>query len=181
MRGTRSRKRTTAARNRYYKWSWRWYLENQCSAYKNALTAKTAARNELTKAKKAHEDASRDVRTAWNELKKAKTPVAKAAAKKKVEEAKAERDKAYKERQAKRQEYMKAARRPNQERAKCQGSYRSSSWYIKWRQSRRGGVRRGWRYRKSQYAKRAWGSAWNIRWIKNWNKGHWGWNKYEWQ
>lgn len=28
MKGTGSRKKTTAAKNRYYKWSWRWYLDN---------------------------------------------------------------------------------------------------------------------------------------------------------
>jgi len=38
------------------------------------------------------------VKTAWTQLKKAKGPVAKAAAKKKVEEAKAERTAAYKTR-----------------------------------------------------------------------------------
>jgi hypothetical protein len=87
----------------------------------------------LTAAKKAHEDASQKVRTAWNELKKSKGAAAKAAAKKKVDEAKAARDAAYKTRQAKRKEYIKAARLPSQERSKCQGSYRSSSWYIRWR------------------------------------------------
>ena len=102
MKGCGSRKKTTAVRNRYYKWSWRWYLDNQCSAYKSALTAKTAARQALMTAKKAHESASQKVRDAWNELRKAKTPTAKAAAKKKVEDAKAERTKAYKDRQAKR-------------------------------------------------------------------------------
>jgi hypothetical protein len=56
----------------------------------------------LSTAKKAHEDASQKVRTAWNELKKAKGAPAKAAAKKKVDEAKAARTAAYKERQAKR-------------------------------------------------------------------------------
>lgn len=100
-------------------------------------------------AKKAHEASSQKVRDAWNELRKAKTPTAKAAAKKKVEDAKADRTKAYKDRQAKRQAYMKAARRPYTERNKCQSSYRSSSWYLKWRQSRRGGYRsrRGYRWR----------------------------------
>lgn len=92
MKGSGSRKKNTAAKNRYYKWSWRWYLDNQCSAYKNALTKKTEARNALTKAKKEHEEASQKVRLAWNEVKKAKGQVAKAAAKKKVDEAKAERD-----------------------------------------------------------------------------------------
>lgn len=115
-------------------------------------------------------------------MKKAKGAVAKAAAKKKVDEAKANRTTAYKNRQAKRQEYIKAARRPNQERSKCQSSYRSSSWYLKWRQSRRGGgSRTSYKYRVGRYAKKSWGSAWNQRWIKTWNKGHWGWNKYEWQ
>jgi non-homologous end joining protein Ku len=102
LRGTGSRRKTSAAKNRYYKWSWRWYLDNQCSAYKKALTGKTTARQALTAAKKAHEDASQKVRDAWNELKKSKGAAAKAAAKKKVDEAKAARDAAYKTRQAKR-------------------------------------------------------------------------------
>lgn len=58
MKGCGSRKKTTAAKNRYYKWSWRWYLDNQCSGYKTAVTAKTAAKLAMTTAKKAHEDAS---------------------------------------------------------------------------------------------------------------------------
>lgn len=113
MRGTGSRRKNTASKNRYYKWSWRWYLDNQCKPYKDAISAKTAARQALTTAKKAHEDASQKVRLAWNELKKAKAAPAKAAAKKKVDEAKVARDAAYKERQAKRQAYVKAARLPN--------------------------------------------------------------------
>lgn len=102
MRGTSSRRKSTASKNRYYKWSWRWYLSNQCGAYKNAVTAKNKARQDLTTAKKTHEEASQKVRVAWNELKKAKGPAAKAAAKKKVDDAKAARTAAYKDRQAKR-------------------------------------------------------------------------------
>jgi hypothetical protein len=52
----------------------------------------------MTTAKKAHEASSVKVRTTWNELKKAKGAVAKAAAKKKVDAAKAERTAAYKNR-----------------------------------------------------------------------------------
>jgi hypothetical protein len=52
MRGTSSRRKSTASKNRYYKWSWRWYLSNQCGAYKNAVSAKNKARQDLTTAKK---------------------------------------------------------------------------------------------------------------------------------
>jgi len=168
-------KSKSVAKKSYYKWSWSWWLKSgYCKTYTNAVAKVKSAKSALNKAKQAHKAAVNKVTKAVN---------SKAAATS-IKSLKATRDKAYKLVKTKKTALQTAQAKRQQAIKTCYGSYKSSSWYTKWRSYRYGSKSSSRTSTRtvSKYKRFNWKqSKWDRRWTASWSTGGWGWRKNEWR